>query len=147
MLIFRSCQNSRYLWHDLAPRRGSYLSYSKILASKTVSLFTFSQKMRWQFWSKWSMVYGWFRIICLVLSWQWRIFDIYISYFLFNATLSSEGNSTASKLPAGLVLYRNIPFRGRHVPTVKIWLIQFSLHSPVIWQIGKNYIGLIKIVH
>ena len=27
-----------------APRRGSYLSYSKILASETVSLFTFSQK-------------------------------------------------------------------------------------------------------
>ena len=55
MLIFRSCQNSRYLWHDLAPRRSSYLSYSKIQAAKTVSLFTFSQKMRWKFWSKWSI--------------------------------------------------------------------------------------------
>ena len=54
MLFFRSCQNSRYLWHDLAPKGGSYLLYSKILASKTVSLFSFSQKMRWKFWSKWS---------------------------------------------------------------------------------------------
>ena len=58
MLIFRSCQNSTCvpvrLWHNLARRGGSYLSYSKILASKTVSLVTYSQKMRWKFWSKWS---------------------------------------------------------------------------------------------
>ena len=39
---------------SLEPRGGSYLSYSKILASKTVSLFTYSQKMGWKFWSKWS---------------------------------------------------------------------------------------------
>ena len=31
---------------DLAPRGDSYLSYSKTMSSKTVSLFTFSQKMR-----------------------------------------------------------------------------------------------------
>ena len=54
MLIFRSCQNSRYLRHGLASGGASYLSYSKRLASKTVSLFTFRQKMRWKFWSKWS---------------------------------------------------------------------------------------------
>ena len=31
---------------DLAHRGSSYLSYSKTMASKTVSLFTFCQKMR-----------------------------------------------------------------------------------------------------
>ena len=55
MLIFRSCHNKRYLWHDLAPRVDSYLSYSKIMASKTLSLFTFSQKMIWKSWSKWTI--------------------------------------------------------------------------------------------
>ena len=35
-----------HVFGDLAPRGGSYLSYSKTMASKTLSLFTFSQKMR-----------------------------------------------------------------------------------------------------
>ena len=55
MVIFRSCHNTRYLWQDLAPRGDLYLSYSKTMASKTVSLFTFSPKMRWKYWSKWSI--------------------------------------------------------------------------------------------
>ena len=56
MLIFRSCHNTRYFWHDLAPRGDSHMSYSKTVASKTESLFTFSQKLRWRFWSKWSIL-------------------------------------------------------------------------------------------
>ena len=45
MPIFRSCHTTRYLWHDLAPRGGLYLPYSITMASKTVSFFTFNQKM------------------------------------------------------------------------------------------------------
>ena len=56
MPIFRSCHTARYLWHDLASRGDSYLSYSKTMASKTVSLFTSSQEMRWKYWSKWSIL-------------------------------------------------------------------------------------------